>query len=268
MGPLTLLSPDVDVALVKRSACLMIEAERHLDDAEPCEGPGAAWFAERGRFGIGAGSTKSWRSGPMTTTLWSDGEGQRIAVLVEDGRNPVRPKVEIGMEMPRSLAFLRGKAPLKALMKSIGTRLDACCPDDNPKAVGRLARADDLIAALCLEAMKATDGMEASKMMSVRIPSPLQPKGSDGPLFTDGRRELVTTAAFRDLLRRRVPSTLIVHEGRSADAVMLRGVTRTIDFGSRDAMEMLRMGVAASRGLKRTHPPLVEWREITKRNRA
>lgn len=267
MGPLTLLSPDVDEALVRHSASLMSDAIRHLDGAEECKGPGSAWFAEGGRFGIGAGSSKSWRSGPMTTTLWSDGEGQRIAILVEDERGVGLPKTEIGMEMPRYLTFLRSVEALKTLMTSIGHRIGTCHPPDHPRAVDGLARADGLIAALCLEAMKATEGMEASKVMTIRIPSPLQPKGSDGPLFSDGDQELVTTTAFRELMRRRVPSTLRIHEGRRSDAIMLKGETRTIDFGTKDAMEMLRIGVAASRGLSHTHPPLVEWRAITKRKR-
>jgi hypothetical protein len=267
MDNLTLLTSDVSAGLVQHCASLMNNATWHLDDAEECRGPGAAWFAEKGRFGIGTGSSKSWRSGPMTTTLWSDGEGQRIAILVEDERNVERPKAEIGMEMPRSLTFLRSVHALKALMKSIKRRIGTSCLTDHPRAVNGLARADGLIAALSLEAMKATDEIEASKVMAIRLPSPLQPKGTDGPLFSDGDRELVATAAFRELMRRRVPSTLRIVEGRSSDAIMLQGETRTIDFGNRDPMEMLRIGVAASRGLSHAHPPLVEWRAITKRSR-
>jgi len=263
MKSLTILTPGVDESVSRDCHCMLNRFFWQKDRFEECSGPGASEFGRAQATSLGSGSTKSWTDGETVVTLWSDGEGYRIAIRLQDG---VRD-VEVGMEMPRTLTFLRDRDALAKLAWDVKSRMGTRRLMEDPRTIASLARAEGLVAALSLQASQSIGDLGGGVPATIRLPSPLQPKGSDPVLAIRDGRELVPTSAFRSLMRTRIPSTLRIREGRKPNAVFLEAETREADPCARDAMETLRIGVAASPHLPHDHPPLVEWRPIQRKER-
>lgn len=255
MKPLTVLMPDVDPGLVTRSADLFDRLAATVETSPVCEGPNPSVFAPRGNPAYASGSSRTWDDGGVRTTMWSDGLGSRIVFRFDT----VDGEVNVEMEMPRILTFLRDRRATSRLAADMAKRLRGHVQFHDARAMRICERAEGIMSALCLETSQETGGEPCSGPVTVRFPSPLL---ANEPRVTFARRnglELCGSRALAGLISRRLPSTLCVSTGGSRSRIRIASHTIAVAQGRLDTMEILRMTRAAEGQVPHDHPPLVKW---------
>lgn len=255
MKPLTVLMPGVDRGLVTRCADLFDRLAATVETSPECEGPEPSVFAPRGNPAYASGNSKTWDDGGVRTTMWSDGLGSRIVFRFDT----VDGEVDVEMEMPRVLTFLRDRRATSRLAADMARRLRDHVDFDDARTMRIWARAAGIMSALCLEVAQEMGGEPGSGPVTVRFPSPLHANVPRVPFARRGGLELCTSKAMTRLVSRRLPSTLCVSAGDSRSRIRVASYTQAVPQAPIDTMEILRMTRAAEGQVPHDHPPLVKW---------